>query len=164
MPALPFPSHIYMAASDVRGTVAGHLQAVLTEGNSLAIWRVSPHDSSPSGLLCHSAHLLQRLSSTPFNDPPLPPPPLSAALCLHASSRLSDMSAGHFSASDRYKHMKEQAFEYAFVLETLGCTSLVAPAAAAAAATAACAAVGSGETSVGGGSPATAPDLPRASL
>lgn len=34
------------------------------------------------------------------------------------------MSAGHFSASDRYKHMKEQAFEYAFVLDILGCKSL----------------------------------------
>lgn len=48
------------------------------------------------------------------------------------------MSAGHFSASDRYKHMKEQAFEYAFVLDVLGCTELVPlPAAAVAAAGAA---------------------------
>lgn len=37
------------------------------------------------------------------------------------------MSSGHFSASDRYKYMKEQAFEYAFVLETLGCIELVKP-------------------------------------
>ncbi|CAN0085230.1 unnamed protein product, partial [Ectocarpus sp. 12 AP-2014] len=65
-----------------------------------------------------------------------------------------DMSAGHFSASDRYKHMKEQAFEYAFVLDVLGCTPLVAPAAAAAAAAA----------SGGGDGSATAPASPRASL
>lgn len=39
----------------------------------------------------------------------------------------TDMSSGHFSASDRYKYMKEQAFEYAFVLETLNCSKLVKP-------------------------------------
>ncbi|CAM9120715.1 unnamed protein product [Pylaiella littoralis] len=64
-----------------------------------------------------------------------------------------DMSAGHFSASDRYKHMKEQAFEYAFVLDVLGCMSLV-PTAATAAKTAA-------EVAGGGDGATTAP---RASL
>lgn len=60
------------------------------------------------------------------------------------------MSAGHFSASDRYKHMREQAFEYAFVLDVLGCTSLVSPAA--------------GTAGGGGGAPAVAPVLPQACL
>jgi len=32
----------------------------------------------------------------------------------------TDMGAGHFSASDRYKHLKERAFELAFVLDQLG--------------------------------------------
>ena len=32
----------------------------------------------------------------------------------------TDMSAGHFSASDRYKHFKQTAFEHAFLLECLG--------------------------------------------
>lgn len=63
------------------------------------------------------------------------------------------MSAGHFSASDRYKHMKEQAFEYAFVLDVLGCTSLVPPAATAAKTAAAVAGGGDGATTA-----------PRASL
>lgn len=31
-----------------------------------------------------------------------------------------DMSAGHFSASDRYKYYKEKAFDYAFLLDQLG--------------------------------------------
>jgi oligopeptidase B len=30
-----------------------------------------------------------------------------------------DMSAGHFSASDRYKYYKEKAFDYAFLLDQL---------------------------------------------
>jgi oligopeptidase B len=30
------------------------------------------------------------------------------------------MSAGHFSASDRYKYLKEKAFDYAFILDQLG--------------------------------------------
>lgn len=29
------------------------------------------------------------------------------------------MSAGHFSASDRYKYLKELAFDYAFLLDQL---------------------------------------------
>lgn len=73
-------------------------------------------------------------------------------LCFFLLLFLPDMSAGHFSASDRYKHMKEQAFEYAFVLDVLGCTSLVAPAAATAAA------------SGGGDGSSTAPASSRASL
>jgi oligopeptidase B len=31
-----------------------------------------------------------------------------------------DMSAGHFSASDRYKYLKELAFDYAFLLDQMG--------------------------------------------
>ncbi|KAL7543122.1 hypothetical protein ACHAXR_012546 [Thalassiosira sp. AJA248-18] len=31
-----------------------------------------------------------------------------------------DMDSGHFSASDRYKYLRELAFEYAFLLDTLG--------------------------------------------
>jgi oligopeptidase B len=31
-----------------------------------------------------------------------------------------EMSAGHFSASDRYKYLKEKAFDYAFMLDQLG--------------------------------------------
>ena len=31
-----------------------------------------------------------------------------------------DMSAGHFSASDRYKYLKELAFDFAFMLDQLG--------------------------------------------
>ena len=31
-----------------------------------------------------------------------------------------DMSAGHFSASDRYKYLKELSFDYAFLLDHLG--------------------------------------------
>lgn len=31
-----------------------------------------------------------------------------------------DMAAGHFSASDRYKYLKELAFDYAFMLDQLG--------------------------------------------
>ena len=34
-----------------------------------------------------------------------------------------DMSAGHFSASDRYKYYKEKAFDYAFLLDQLGLVS-----------------------------------------
>lgn len=30
-----------------------------------------------------------------------------------------EMSAGHFSASDRYKYLKELAFDYAFLLDQL---------------------------------------------
>jgi oligopeptidase B len=32
----------------------------------------------------------------------------------------TDMSSGHFSASDRYKFIKETAFEYAFILDQIG--------------------------------------------
>jgi len=31
-----------------------------------------------------------------------------------------DLSAGHFSASDRYKYLKELAFDYAWLLDELG--------------------------------------------
>eukprot|EP00978_Attheya_sp_CCMP212_P001985 scaffold4099_cov53-Attheya_sp.AAC.2 len=31
-----------------------------------------------------------------------------------------DMTSGHFSASDRYKYLKELAFDYAFLLDQLG--------------------------------------------
>ena len=32
----------------------------------------------------------------------------------------TDMTSGHFSASDRYKYITEKAFEYAFLLHHLG--------------------------------------------
>ena len=35
----------------------------------------------------------------------------------------TEMSAGHFSASDRYKYLKERAFEYAFLLNELNLLS-----------------------------------------
>jgi oligopeptidase B len=37
----------------------------------------------------------------------------------------TDLSSGHFSASDRYKYIKETAFEYAFILEQIGATEIV---------------------------------------
>uniref|UniRef100_A0A6U4XG41 Prolyl endopeptidase n=1 Tax=Hemiselmis andersenii TaxID=464988 RepID=A0A6U4XG41_HEMAN len=36
-----------------------------------------------------------------------------------------DMSSGHFSASDRYRHMRESSIEYAFILKELGCVELL---------------------------------------
>jgi oligopeptidase B len=41
--------------------------------------------------------------------------PASGPVCVKM-----DMSAGHFSASDRYKYLKELAFDYAFLLDQLG--------------------------------------------
>jgi len=38
-----------------------------------------------------------------------------------------DMSAGHFSASDRYKYLKELSFDYAFMLDQLGLASSESP-------------------------------------
>jgi len=35
-----------------------------------------------------------------------------------------DMAAGHFSASDRYKYLRELAFDYAFILDQLGVSSI----------------------------------------
>ena len=35
----------------------------------------------------------------------------------------TDMASGHFSASDRYKHLEAKAFEYAFLLDQLGINS-----------------------------------------
>lgn len=32
----------------------------------------------------------------------------------------TDLSSGHFSASDRYKYIKETAFEYSFILDKIG--------------------------------------------
>lgn len=37
-----------------------------------------------------------------------------------------DMDAGHFSASDRYKHLEELAFGWAFLLNRLGITAAAA--------------------------------------
>lgn len=31
-----------------------------------------------------------------------------------------DMGSGHFSASDRYRYLRERAFVYSFVLDQLG--------------------------------------------
>ena len=31
-----------------------------------------------------------------------------------------DLSAGHFSASDRYKYLRELAFDYSWLLDELG--------------------------------------------
>jgi len=44
---------------------------------------------------------------------------LSGPICLKM-----DMSAGHFSASDRYKYLKELSFDYAFLLDQLGLSEL----------------------------------------
>mmetsp|Transcript_10690 Transcript_10690/g.21051 ORF Transcript_10690/g.21051 Transcript_10690/m.21051 type:complete len:766 (-) Transcript_10690:170-2467(-) len=35
-----------------------------------------------------------------------------------------DLSSGHFSASDRYKYIREKAFEYAFLIDQLGASRL----------------------------------------
>jgi protease II len=35
-----------------------------------------------------------------------------------------DMTAGHFSASDRYKYLSELAFDYAFLLDQLGLSKM----------------------------------------
>ena len=32
----------------------------------------------------------------------------------------TDLTSGHFSASDRYKWLKERSFDYAFVLDQMG--------------------------------------------
>ena len=37
----------------------------------------------------------------------------------------TDLSSGHFSASDRYKFLKETAFEYAFILDHIGATKKI---------------------------------------
>jgi oligopeptidase B len=42
-------------------------------------------------------------------------PNLDRPICLK-----TDMTSGHFSASDRYKHLKARSFEYAFILDQLG--------------------------------------------
>jgi protease II len=39
----------------------------------------------------------------------------------------TDMSTGHFSASDRYKYIRETAVEYSFILEQI-CPSVVSAA------------------------------------
>mmetsp|Transcript_5977 Transcript_5977/g.16755 ORF Transcript_5977/g.16755 Transcript_5977/m.16755 type:complete len:798 (-) Transcript_5977:148-2541(-) len=39
-----------------------------------------------------------------------------------------DMSAGHFSASDRYKYLKELSFDFAFMLDQLGLANVEVPA------------------------------------
>eukprot|EP00527_Entomoneis_sp_CCMP2396_P007045 CAMPEP_0198139980 /NCGR_PEP_ID=MMETSP1443-20131203/3214_1 /TAXON_ID=186043 /ORGANISM="Entomoneis sp., Strain CCMP2396" /LENGTH=166 /DNA_ID=CAMNT_0043802277 /DNA_START=1 /DNA_END=501 /DNA_ORIENTATION=- len=44
--------------------------------------------------------------------------PESGPVCLKI-----DMSAGHFSASDRYKYLRETAFDYAFLLDQVGLVS-----------------------------------------
>jgi oligopeptidase B len=41
-----------------------------------------------------------------------------------------DLSAGHFSASDRYKYLRELAFDYAWLLDELGLRAVDAPPAA----------------------------------
>lgn len=32
----------------------------------------------------------------------------------------TDLDAGHYAQSDRYKYLKEQAYEYAYLLDQLG--------------------------------------------
>ena len=62
----------------------------------------------------------------PFNLPRNIEPAKFAATVRHSASADSivalkiDMAAGHFSASDRYKYLKELAFDYAFLLRQLG--------------------------------------------
>jgi hypothetical protein len=41
--------------------------------------------------------------------------------------KLTTILAGHFSASDRYKFLKEKGFQYAFLLEHLGLLHSVEP-------------------------------------
>mmetsp|Transcript_23078 Transcript_23078/g.80448 ORF Transcript_23078/g.80448 Transcript_23078/m.80448 type:complete len:788 (-) Transcript_23078:180-2543(-) len=43
-----------------------------------------------------------------------------------------EMGSGHFSASDRYRYLREQAFDYAFLCDSLGATALGGEAAPAA--------------------------------
>jgi len=45
--------------------------------------------------------------------------PESGSVCLKM-----EMSAGHFSASDRYKYLRELAFDYSFLLDQLGLTKV----------------------------------------
>jgi oligopeptidase B len=63
----------------------------------------------PAKLVAQLRHLLTDYSknNNDADDEPL--------ICLK-----TDMSAGHAGASDRYKYLKELAFEYAFLLEQLG--------------------------------------------
>ena len=60
---------------------------------------------------------------------PLPPAAAAAAtycctycchLLLPPALPKTDLASGHFSASDRYKYLRELAFEYAFMLDQLG--------------------------------------------
>jgi oligopeptidase B len=37
----------------------------------------------------------------------------------------TDLSSGHFSASDRYKFIKETAFEYSFILNKIGANNRI---------------------------------------
>jgi len=39
-----------------------------------------------------------------------------------------DLAAGHFSAADRYRYLRELAFDYAWLLEQLGKAEATAPA------------------------------------
>jgi oligopeptidase B len=64
-----------------------------------------------------------------LHDPRVPywEPAKLAATLRHAASADSgpicvkmDLSAGHFSASDRYKYLSELALDYAFLLDQVG--------------------------------------------
>jgi oligopeptidase B len=67
-----------------------------------------------------------------INDPRVPfwEPGKLTALLRHAQSTANaparpiclktEMSAGHFSASDRYKYLRELAYDYAFLLDQVG--------------------------------------------
>jgi protease II len=50
-------------------------------------------------------------------------PAALAAIRARAGANIAlktDMGAGHFSLSDRYLYLREKAFAYAFVLDSLG--------------------------------------------
>jgi oligopeptidase B len=68
----------------------------------------------PAKLVAQLRHVLaNRSKSTDKGDDAEP------LICLK-----TDMSAGHAGASDRYKYLKELAFEYAFLLDQLGLSIL----------------------------------------
>jgi oligopeptidase B len=86
----------------------------------------------PAKWVAKMRHLTNLTEKTrPFSSSSSPPPPPSATPSSSTPSSSSsrrlflrtDMTAGHFSASDRYKLLRTRAFEYSFVLEEMGLSS-----------------------------------------